>query len=434
MADDVRARVGLWGREVGMLREDADGKITFEYDPGFRTSGLEISPIHLPAGRRGPVTFPELARKPAFLGLPGVFADALPDQFGNSVIRRYFEERGRPADAMSPLQRLLYIGGRAMGALEFHPPLDPGGDTEEALAVGDLVDQARRVVEGDVSVAVPEIMQVGGSAGGARPKALILRDRSTNRVRSGFARPDPGEEPWLIKFDGVTADAAGQGMRRARSPGPWGRIEYAYSRMAKEAGIDMPETHLLRDGAYAHFMVRRFDRVFDDASGTFARLHYHSLGGLQHIDFNDQYVFSYEGFFDTIRAIGLGQRSVNEAFRRMVFHVATVNFDDHVKNFGFLMNPAGRWRLAPAFDVTYAENEAWTRQHQMSVRGKFRGIVRRDLLEVGEIFDVPGGGREIVAAVEDAVGGWREQVCAAGVPGEMVEWVEGRVGIPDNVP
>ena len=412
-----------------MLREDAAGKITFEYDPGFRTSGLEISPIHLPVRRRGPVTFPELARKPAFLGLPGVFADALPDRFGNAVIRRYFEGQGRTEDSMSPLQRLLYIGDRAMGALEFHPPVEPERGTEEALAVRDLVDQARRVVEGDVSVAVPEIMQVGGSAGGARPKALILWDRCTNRVRSGFARPEPGEEPWLIKFDGVTADAAGQGMRRASTPGPWGRIEYAYSRMAKEAGMDMPDTHLLRDGEFAHFMVRRFDRVPDAATGTFRRRHFHSLGGLQHIDFNDQYVFSYEGWFDTIRAIGLGQRSVNEAFRRMVFHLATVNFDDHVKNFGFLMNRASRWSLAPAYDVTYAENDAWTRQHQMSVRGKFRNITRGDLLEVGEIFDVPGGGREIVAAVEEAVGGWREQARAAGVPGEMVGWVGGRVGV-----
>lgn len=417
-----------------MLREEASGKITFEYDPTFRVSGLEISPIHLPVRRRGPVSFPELARKPAFLGLPGVFADALPDQFGNAVIRRYFEDRGRTQDAMSPLQRLLYIGDRAMGALEFHPPLDPDRGTEEALEVRDLVDQARRVVEGDVSVAVPQIMQVGGSAGGARPKALILWDRCTNRVRSGFARPEPGEEPWLIKFDGVTSDAAGQGMRPAGKPGPWGRIEYAYSRMAGEAGIDMPDTHLLRDGEFAHFMVRRFDRLLDDATGTFRRLHFHSLGGLQHVDFNDQYVFSYEGWFDAIRAIGLGQRSVNEAFRRLVFHVATVNFDDHVKSFGFLMNRAGRWRLAPAYDVTYAENDRWTRQHQMSVRGKFSGITRSDLLEVGEIFDVPGGGREIVAAVEEAVGGWREQARAAGVPDEMAAWVGGRVGIPGNIP
>ncbi len=411
-----------------MLREGPGGRITFEYARGFRSSGPEISPIHLPVARRGPVSFPELARKPAFLGLPGVFADALPDQFGNAVIRRYFEERGRPDDALSPLQRLLYIGGRAMGALEFHPPLDPGPGTEEALEVRELVGQARRVIEGDVSVAVPEIVQVGGSAGGARPKALILWDRAANRVRSGFAPPEPGEEPWLIKFDGVTADAAGQGMRCTQSPGPWGRIEYAYSRMAREAGVEMPATHLLRDGEFAHFMIRRFDRVLDDDTCTFRRLHFHSLSGLQHIDFNDRFVFSYEAYFDTIRAIGLGQRAVNEAFRRMVFSVATVNFDDHVKNFGFLMNSAGRWRLAPAYDVTYAENDAWTRQHQMSVRGKFRGITRGDLLEVGEMFDVPRGGREIVGAVEEAVAGWREQARAVGVPGEVVDGVEGRIG------
>ena len=137
----------------------------------------------------------------------------------------------------------------------------------------------------------------------------------------------------------------GHGCRRG--PGPWGRIEYAYSCMAREAGIEMPETHLFRDGDRAHFMVRRFDRAPDEATGSFRRFHFHSLGGLQHVDFNDQYVFSYEGWFDTMRAIGLGQRSVNEAFRRMVFAVAAVNFDDHVKNFGFLMNPAGMWRLAP---------------------------------------------------------------------------------------
>lgn len=427
MNGDVRVRVAIWGREVGMLREDPEGRITFEYDPAFRASGMEMSPIHLPTARRGPISFPELTRKPAFAGLPGVFADALPDQFGNAVIRRYFEQRGRPGDALSPLQRLLYIGDRAMGALVFQPPLDPGPGTDKALEVRELVDQARRVVEGDVSVAVPEIMQVGGSAGGARPKALILWDRGAGRVRSGFARPEPGEEPWLIKFDGVTSEAAGQGMRAAGSPGPWGRIEYAYSNMARNAGIEVPETHLLRDGDLAHFMVRRFDRAPDEPPGSFQRFHFHSLGGMQHIDFNDQYVFSYEGWFDTIRAIGLGQRSVNEAFRRMVFAVATVNFDDHVKNFGFLMNPAGRWRLAPAYDVTYAENDAWTRQHQMSVNGKFREITRRDLLEVGEMFDVPRDGREIVAEVVEAVAGWPEHARWAGVPDRMVEWIQSRI-------
>ena len=414
----VRAR--LWGRDVGLLLETADGRITFEYDRGFLDSRLELSPLHLPLDLSGPVSFPELARRPAFLGLPGVFADALPDRFGNAVIRRYFEALGRPRDAWSPLQRLLYVGNRAMGALEFLPPHDPGPGTEEALEVQALVEQARRVIEGDVSVAVPEMMQVGGSAGGARPKALILWDRETGRVRSGFAEPEAGEEPWLIKFDGVSRDASGLGMHAHRRPGPWGRVEYAYSRMARDAGIEMAETHLLRDGDLAHFMTRRFDRA--DAG----RLHLHSLGGLRHIDFNDQFVFSYEGWFDTIRALGLGQKSVSEAFRRMVFNVATVNFDDHVKNFAFLMDATGRWRLAPAYDVTYAENDAWTRQHQMSVNGRFRDVTRADLLRVGRTFDVPVAGRRIIEQVMEALDGWSAHADAAGVPEDMAALLDAR--------
>lgn len=435
-------RVRLWGREVGILLESEwGGPITFEYDPGFADSGLEISPIHLPLARSGPVSFPELARRPAFLGLPGVFADALPDRFGNAVIQRYFDALGRPADALSPLQRLLYMGNRAMGALEFRPPHDLGRGTEEALEVRALVHQARRVIEGDVSVAVPEMMQVGGSAGGARPKALILWDRATGRVRSGFARAAAREELWLIKFDGVSRDASGLDMRALRHPGPWGRVEYAYSLMARDAGIEMAETHLLRDGDLAHFMTRRFDRPAagggeGPADGgrtgpagrdaAFQRLHLHSLGGLRHVDFNDQFVFSYERWFDTIRALGLGQESVNEAFRRMVFNVATVNFDDHVKNFAFLMDRVGRWRLAPAYDLTYAENDAWTRQHQMSVNGRFRSITRADLLRIGSTFDVPAAGSRIIGRVVGALDAWSAYADAAGVPEDMATFLDGR--------
>ncbi len=431
-------RVRLWGREVGLLLEsERGGRITFEYDPRFADSGLELSPLHLPLARSGPVSFPELARRPAFLGLPGVFADALPDRFGNAVIRRYFEARGRPEDALSPLQRLLYMGDRAMGAMEFQPAHDPGPGTGEALEVLSLVEEARRVIEGDVSVAVPEMMQVGGSAGGARPKALILWDRGTGRVRSGFARPEAGEELWLIKFDGVSRDASGLGMRATRHAGPWGRVEFAYSRLARDAGIEMAETHLFRDGDLAHFMTRRFDRVparppRGDRTGpaagydAFRRLHLHSLGGLQHIDFNDQFVFSYEGWFDTIRALGLGQESVNEAFRRMVFNVATVNFDDHVKNFAFLMDADGCWRLAPAYDLTYAENDAWTRQHQMSMNGRFRGVRRADLLRIGSTFDVPAAGRRIIDEVMEALDGWPAYADAAGVPADMAAFLDDR--------
>jgi len=421
MTDYAQASVHLWGHHVGTLVESEPRRVTFEYEPGFRASGLEISPLQLPLSREGPVSFAELRRSDAFLGLPGVFADALPDRFGNAIIKRYFEAQGRPADAMSSVQRLLYVGSRAMGALAFRPAHAPLDSTEEALQVRALVEQARQVIEGDPSVAVPEIMQVGGSAGGARAKALILWDRESNTVRSGHAKERAGEESWLIKFDGVTSDSAGLGMNADMDPSPWGRIEYAYSRMARDAGIDMADTHLLHDGALAHFMTRRFDRTADGG-----RLHLHSLGGIQHIDYNDQFVFSYEAFFDTIRAFGLGQSTVDEAYRRMVFTVATVNFDDHVKNHAFLMDPIGSWRLAPAYDVTYAENNAWTRQHQMSIGGKYRDFTRTNLLDIGALFDVRSDGRQILVDVGDALESWREYAGEAAVPEPWIDRLEGR--------
>jgi serine/threonine-protein kinase HipA len=443
MADYATARVFLEDTFVGALAESHTGEVVFEFDEEFRTTGPNISPIHLPSDRTGPVTFPELRRKPAFEGLPGAFADALPDAFGNAIIRRYFEQRGRPQAAMSPVQKLLYVGERAMGALVFRPAAERGRGDEEVLEVRALVEQARRVIEGDTSSAIPEMMQVGSTVGGARAKALLLWDRARNLVRSGHAAPRPGEEHWIIKFDGVTGESGGQQLRAARHPTPWCRCEFAYSQMARDAGIRISETSLLHDGELAHFMTRRFDRVaisaalpngapHDPYTGggagnpRFRRIHMHSLGGMLHLDYNDQYTFSYEGYFDTIRLLGLGQSEIEEAFRRMVFSVATINFDDHLKNFSFLMDSAGNWRLSPAYDVSYAENNAWTRQHQMSVNGKFANIARSDLAETASKFDIPAGGAAIIDQVTESLAGWPRYSATAGVPAEFSSFLEKR--------
>jgi serine/threonine-protein kinase HipA len=397
---------------VGAVAEGPDGRITFEYDDAFRSSGLEVSPIHLPLSRSGPQEFPELRRLPAFAGLPGLLADSLPDAFGNAVIKRYFEERGTPDASLSPVQKLLYIGSRALGALEYHPPLRGPGSraSDEALEVARLVEEARRVVEGDTTVAVPEMMQIGASAGGARAKALILWDRAANRVRSAFARPAEGDEYWLIKFDGVTGGTGGPRVQEDLRPGPFGRIEYAYARMAHAAGIAMTETYLLHERDYAHFMTRRFDR------DRVLRLHMHSLGGLQHVDYNIRGAMSYEAYLRTIRALGMGQPAVNEGYRRAVFNVAAANQDDHVKNLAFLMAPDGQWGLSPAFDVTYAKGNEWTRTHQMTIGGKDADITRHDLLALGAMMDVPHGGAGIIADVLSALDLWDAEARAAGVP------------------
>lgn len=411
------ALISLWGQRVGAVSEDRQGRIVFEYDESFRTSGLEISPVHLPLSTRGPRDFPALRRSASFAGLPGVLADSLPDAFGNAVIKRFFERRGDPAGALSPVQKLLYIGSRAMGALEFAPALAEARTAPElaALEVASLVEQARRVIEGDTSVVVREMMQVGGSAGGARAKALILWDREKHRVRSAFAPRAESEEHWIIKFDGVSGGDGGPALRADPRPGPFGRIEYAYSQLARAAGIRMMPTQLLRDGDLAHFLTQRFDRSGEQ------RLHVHSLGGLHHVDYNDRGALSYEEFLRTIRLLGMGQPAVNEGFRRMVFNLAAVNQDDHVKNIEFLMSPEGRWELAPAYDLTFARGTEWTRTHQMTLGGKDDDFTREDLLAVGAAFDVPQRGAAIIQEVDAALSRWPAEAHAAEVPREWRE-------------
>jgi serine/threonine-protein kinase HipA len=409
------ARVRVWGHDVGAVAESPGGDVTFEYDPAFARSGLELSPLHLPLATSGPIAFPELRRSEVFAGLPGLLADALPDTFGNAVIRRYFTDRGTPEAALSPVQKLLYIGDRAMGALEFSPPTEGRGRViEEPLELRRLVDEARRVVDGDASVAVPEIMQVGASAGGARAKALILWNPRTRMIRSAYAKPRAGEEHWLLKFDGITGGLGGPVAAKERAPGPFGRIELAYSRMARAAGLEVPDSYLLREGDFAHFMSRRFDRDAGD------RMHLHSLGGLQHVDYNLRGAFSYEGYLRTIQALRLGQAAIDEGYRRMVFNCAAANFDDHVKNLAFLMSRGGEWRLSPAFDVTFAKGGPWTRTHQMLVAGKDDGVTREDLLGIGRDFGVTDDGATMITAVARALDTWETEAAAAGVPAEWV--------------
>jgi serine/threonine-protein kinase HipA len=408
VADYTSADVYLWGQRVGRISEaQPSGRRVFQYDPDFPARGVEISPLNLPTSDTSPRSFQELSRSPAFEGLPGAIADSLPDRFGSALIQAHFDRSGG-GRKVTPVQKLLYVGSRGPGALEYRPADERTDEIQKALEVRELVDQARRVIEGGTHDAIAEIISVGATVGGARPKALILWDRSLNRVRSGHASPEEGDEPWIIKFDGVTRSSGGQENTVTYASGPWGRLEYVYSVLARRAGIAMAETYLLNDeNGLAHFMTRRFDRAGSTPDG---KLHLHTLGGMMHLDYNDQYQIGYEDYFDVIRLLGLPQPAIVEAFRRMVFSVATVNYDDHLKNFAFLMDDTGDWRLSPAYDVSFAENESWTSQHQMSVAGQFRGITRQDCIRVSNAFDMRDAqANEIIDEVLDAVSTWDDE-------------------------
>lgn len=418
MADVVAfAEVRLWGRTVGGVAELEDGQIVFEYDSGFRTSGLEISPIHLPLSTRGPVRFAELLRKDAFRGLPGVLADALPDAFGKTVIRAYFTARGEVTKALSPVQHLLYVGARAIGALEFQPAerVPTRAGEAEALELATLVADTRRILAGNPDVAVPEIYRIGSSAGGIRPKAVVLYNPGQGTIRSAFADPEPGDIPSILKFDGVED---GEAAAPLGEPRPFNRVEAAYARMARAAGLDVVEVTVLESPeGHAHLVIPRFD-------GTGAGpLHQHTLGGLLHLDYNEPGASSYEEYLRTALKLGLPPASLLEGYRRMIFNVLAINQDDHVKNLSFHMDRSGAWSLTPAYDLTFSKGSKWTATHQMRVADKRHGITYEDLEAVARSFGIRAPSR-VIEEVREGVDRWPEFAREQGVAGGVIRRIQ----------
>lgn len=429
------AEVRLWGRMIGAVSVEGPGRpASFEYVSEFQRSGIEVAPLMMPLGP-GVFSFPQLPVA-SFHGLPGLLADALPDKFGNAVIDAWLAAQGRLPRDIDVVERLCYAGARAIGALEFHPAIGPPAATSMPLKVDALVALASDVLrrrEGlqasfadpDRERALREILRVGSSAGGARAKAVIAWNPSTHEVRSGQVDAPPGFEHWLIKFDGVS----GNTDRDLADPMGFGAIEFAYSLMAKAAGIRMPECRVLEENGRRHFMCKRFDRR-DDGD----KVHMQSLAALAHLDFNAAGAHSYEQAFAVMRRLSLPMDDIEEQFRRMAFNVVARNQDDHVKNIAFLMDRRGAWSLSPAFDMMYAYNPSgtWTGTHQMSLAGKRDDFTADDLLEVARTASM-GRGRalDVMRDVRAAVSRWREFAAAAAVLPAQVEMIAKahRVGV-----
>lgn len=421
------AAVQLWGTEIGAVSlADDESVASFEYEPDFAAAGIELSPLRMPATPGRVYRFPELART-SFDGLPGLLADSLPDRFGNALIDAWLAAQGRAPGSFDAVERLCYIGMRGMGALEFVPALGPDPTIDDELDLAALVDLAGEVLtrRADLSEslaapgkhqAMEEILRVGTSAGGARPKALVAWNPETEEVRSGQIEVPPGFEYWILKFDGV--DDTSRDLGRSKG---YGAIEWAYSEMARAAGIEMTECRLLEEGDRRHFMTRRFDRGADGD-----KLHMQSLAALDHLDFELDEAHSYEQAFGAIRRLGLSAEAAEEQFRRMVFNVVARNQDDHVKNIAFLMNRRGEWSLSPAFDVVYSFNPVgrWTRVHQMSINAKRDDFTTADLDAAASTAGLKrGAGRRITEEVTVTVTRWPEFAAAAQVPEETIEGI-----------
>jgi serine/threonine-protein kinase HipA len=407
--------VRIWGMRVGAVAPDPrPGCYVFAYDPSWRRRGIELAPITMPlTDTRSIFAFPDLA-EPSYKRLPGLLADALPDDFGNALIDAWMTNKGIEKRAITTLDRLAYMGKRGMGALEFKPARGAHRESAEPLEMKSLVEAARMVVNGDLSgdveaqAALANIIRVGTSAGGARAKAVVTWNPKTRQIRSGQFDAAPGFEHWLLKFDGVGKDSELGGSA------DYGRIEYAYSLMAKAAGIAMSPCRLLEESGRAHFMTRRFDREANE-NGTIKH-HMQTLCAMDHLDYKQRATHAYAQLFMVIARLKLGDEAIGQAFRRMAFNVMAKNCDDHTKNFAFRLKQGESWELAPAYDVTHAYNPhgEWTYQHLMSVNGKFSGIARADLLVEAERFGVRRA-QDLLNDVRTALDGWQQFAIEAGL-------------------
>jgi serine/threonine-protein kinase HipA len=429
--------VRLWGASIGLVAWDSSlGYAAFEYAPSFLDSGIELSPVMMPLSRDS-YAFPSLNRE-TYRGLPGMLADSLPDKFGNSLIDQWLAESGRSGDTFNPVERLMYVGRRGMGALEFYPVIEQEEPGYISLNIEELVELSSKVLalkEGehfrlDSQVAssnvegLGKILAVGTSAGGARAKAIIAWNEGTGDVRSGQIDAGLGYTYWLLKFDGVSNNRD----KELADPQGYGRIEYAYHLMAVAAGIDMTRCRLLEENGRAHFMTQRFDRTADGQ-----KLHMQTLCALGHHDFNVPGATSYEQAFLMCDQLGLGMAAKEQLFLRMAFNVLAYNRDDHSKQIAFLMDKAGQWQLSPAYDMTYAYNPngQFTNSHQMTVNRKRKGILDEDLLAVAGRQGMNGSlAKRLLAGVREAVANWPNYAQQAVVGEEQARKIAGLLSSP----
>ena len=406
------AYVKIWDELVGAVAwDESRGVAIFEYDSKFVRKNWNIAPLTMPiSSSRRTFEFPALRKKidpstDTFKGLPGLLADMLPDRYGNELINSWLAQRGRPQNSMNPIEMLCFIGTRGMGALEFEPILMKENKRTFSIEIDSLVDISQKLLKTkesfstnlneDEEKAILDILKIGTSAGGARPKAVIAYNEKTGEVRSGQTTAPKGFEHWLIKLDGVSDIQLGASVG-------YGRVEMAYYNMATDCGIEMMPSKLLEENGRAHFITKRFDR---EAGST--KHHIQTLCAMKHFDYSALTSFSYEQLFQTMRELRLPYPAAEQMFRRMVFNVIARNCDDHTKNFSFRLKKDSEWELTPAYDMchAYQPGHAWVSQHILSINGKRTDITKKDLLTIADATRIRKA-PEIIEQINEVVRNW----------------------------
>lgn len=388
MRDNI-VQVSIWGKLVGLLSwDDKRGCSSFQFDKDFINNGLDIAPIVAPLSsaivQRG---FPFYGNKEKpYYGLPEFIADSLPDHWGNVVFQKWLEANNLHTRQINVVDRLSFIGKRAMGAFEFQPA-HIKEDASIDIELSSLYELANRIfndrqnVSIDISngLIIEDLYKVGTSAGGQRPKAIIAIDETTGIIRSGQADLPQNFKHYILKFDTGKPDDF-----------PFTKIEMAYYLMAKDCGIDMMPSKLVEIEGTQNFLTQRFDRV----DGI--RIHTQTMAAMS------SFADTYEDLFVIGRKINLIAEEQTQQYRRMVFNILAGNVDDHTKNFSFLMYPNGEWHISPAYDLIFSidPDSRFFRNHELSIRGKRNNITRKDLIDFAKAQDIKNPANIIEQTIE----------------------------------
>ena len=410
MKDNI-IEVRLWGKTVGLLSwNDKQNRSIFQFDKDFPQYGLDISPIAAPLEsayvQKG---FPLSGNKEKlYSGLPEFIADSLPDHWGNVVFQKWMEANHLDSGQINAVDRLSFIGKRAMGAIEFHPA-QVEDDASVDIKLSSLYGLAGRLFADrqDISIDIDNIImedlyKVGTSAGGQRPKAIIAIDESTGIIRSGQADLPPSFKHYILKFDAGKPDDF-----------PFTKVEMAYCLMAKDAGISMMPSKLIEIDGTQNFLTERFDRVDGQ------KLHTQTLAAMSSL------ADTYEDLFVVGRKIGLKAEEQSQQYRRMVFNVVAANVDDHSKNFSFVMTPDGKWHLSPAYDLIFSvdPDTRFFRNHELPLHGKRTGITRKDLIDFATKQDIKNASR-ICEEVCDVVDNFKKYAETIGIDSRWTDKIQ----------
>jgi len=413
--------VMLYGQLLGTAEWNADKESsTFQYNSEI-INVIEPSPIIMPTGER---IFETSRDHINFHNLPYLLSDSLPDDFGNIMMKEWLKQRELSIDDINPVDRLTYVGTRGMGALEYIP-VNHREDDNSTLDICEIYDVAKSVLNSKKESSfsdldkdsLTEILRIGTSAGGARAKALIAIKRDQNKkiieIRPGDIIQPKAYSYWLLKIDGANKRTLGEseGM---------GKIEFAYYKLAKEAGIEISESTLHEENGRFHFLTKRFDRT-DNGE----KIHMQTFGALTGIDYKIQKASSYETLFRLMKRLRLPYKQYEQQYRRMLFNVVARNHDDHVKNFSFLMDKNGNWQISPAYDIcfSYSQGGTWTNVHQSSINGKYDNFTKDDLLNFAKKFGIKKA-KIILEEVVSAVNQWSKTASEIDIPKGKIQYID----------